>query len=161
MKKREKDVLFQLLRNSKLSDREIAKKLNTSQSTITRTRHKLENKYIKSYTIVPNLAELDISLIAFTLLSTTNPATDTMKKVNEFIEKNPNIVFVGHGEGMGKTGVFISFHRSFTDYTEFMQKTRLICKGFGESVESFIVPTEKLLRTLSMANAIEHLVGKE
>jgi DNA-binding Lrp family transcriptional regulator len=161
MKKREKDVLFQLLRNSKLSDREMAKRLNTSQSTITRTRHRLENKYIKSYTIVPNLAELDVSLIAFTLLSTTNPAADTMKKVNEFIEKQPNIVFVGHGEGMEKTGIFISFHRNFTEYTEFMQKTRLICKGFGENVESFLVPTEKLLRTLSMSNAIEHLVGKE
>ncbi len=161
MKKRDKELLFQLLRNSKLSDREIAKKLQTSQSTITRSRHKLENKIIKSYTVIPNLSELGINLIAFTFLNCTRPTVDTMKNMGNFIEKQPNIVFVGHGEGMEKTGVYVSFHRNFAEYTDFMQKMRMTCKDFGETVESFIVPTDKLLRTLSMVNAVEHLVKNE
>jgi len=161
MKNKEKEILFQLLRNSKLSDREIAKRLNTSQSTITRTRHKLENKYIKSYTVVPNLSELGINLIAFTLLNFTKPSTDMMKGIRDFVEQEPDIVFVGHGEGMEKTGIFISFHRNFTEYADFMQKVRLASKGFGENVESFLVPTDKLLKTLSMVNAVEYLVKKE
>jgi DNA-binding Lrp family transcriptional regulator len=161
MKNREKEIIIQLLRNSKLSDRQVSQKFNISQSTITRIRHKLEKKVINSYTIVPNLSSLGIKLIAFTLSNCTNPSDSTMKKINEFIEKQPNIVFVGHGEGMQKTGIFVSFHRDFTEYTNFVQKFRLACKGFGESVESFIVPTDNLLRTLNMANAIEYLISKE
>ena len=86
MKKREKELLFQLLRNSKLSDREIAKKVQTSQSTITRSRHKLEKKIIQSYTIVPDLSKLGIKLIAFTLGSSSMPTPESMKKINDFMQ---------------------------------------------------------------------------
>jgi DNA-binding Lrp family transcriptional regulator len=161
MKKREKEVLFQLLRDSKLSDREIAKKLNTSQSTITRTRHKLEHRCINSYTIVPNLSKLDINLIAFSFGKCIKPTDKLENQFKDFIEKQPNVIFSGHGEGMGKTAVMISFHKNFSGFTEFMRKTRLLCEFFGENLDTFIVSTDKLVRTLGMANAVEHLVKKE
>ena len=161
MKNREKELLFQLLRNSKLSDREIAKKLKTSQSTITRTRHKLENRLISSYTIVPDLSKLNIKLIAFTLGKCSAPTEEWVKTIKDFIESRPEVVFVGFGEGMGKTGVMISFHNDFSGYTEFMRESRLVCKDFGMVLESFIVPSDKLLRTLNMARAVEFLVKKE
>jgi len=161
MKNREKELLFQLLRNSKLSDREIAKKLKTSQSTITRTRHKLENKFVQSYTIVPNLARLGIKLIAFTFGSCSTPSDEKLEKLTDFIESHPNIVFAGQGEGIGKTGFMVSFHNDFSDYTDFMREARLQCKGYGETVESFIVSTDKLIKTLNMAKAVETLVRKE
>jgi len=161
MKNREKQLLFQLLRDSKLSDREIAKKLKTSQSTITRNRHKLERKYIKSYTIIPNLSKLDIKLIAFNFANLTEPNPNLMKKIGNFIGEQPNVVFVGHGEGMGKTGVIISFHKDYSDFIEFMRKARLVCPSFAETLESFIVSTDKVPRILSMAKAVEFLVKKE
>jgi len=161
MKKREKEILVHLLRNSKLSDREVAKKLKTSQSTVTRTRHKLEKRFINSYTIVPNLSNLGIELIAFTFGKCSAPTEEWMKKVKDFIEKQPNVVFLGFGEGMGKTGTMISFHSDFSDYTEFMRKSRVMCKDFGMTLESFLVPTDKLLRTLDMSNAVESLINKE
>jgi hypothetical protein len=71
------------------------------------------------------------------------------------------VIFAGHGEGMGKTGIFISFHKDFSDFTDFMRKARLQCKGFAETVESFLVSTDKLLRTLIMSNAVEYLLKKE
>ena len=161
MKNKEKELLFQLLRNSKLSDREIAKKLKTSQSTITRNRHKLEYKFIKSYTIVPNLEKLGINLIAFTLAKCAQSSDQLDKKLSDFIETRPNVVFLGHGEGMGKTMIMISFHNNFSDFTEFMRKTRSVCSSFGETLDSFIVSTDKLLRTLTMSNAVEFLVNKQ
>jgi DNA-binding Lrp family transcriptional regulator len=160
LKNREKELLFQLLRNSKLSDREIAKKLKTSQSTITRTRHKLENRFIQSYTVVPDLSRLDIRLIAFTFGSCPTPTPERKEKVDDFIVEQPNIVFAGHGEGLGKTGFIVSFHKDFSDYTDFVRKVRLECKGFGENIESFIVSTDKLLKTLNMAKAVESLIRK-
>jgi len=161
MKNREKELLIQLLRNSKLSDREIAKKLKTSQSTVTRTRHNLENRFINSYTIVPNLSKLGIKIIAFTFASCPTPNTDFFDDVKNFLEEESNIVFAGHGEGLGKTGILISFHNDFSDYTDFMRKARLNCKGFAQTVESFVVSTDKLLRTLNMTKAVESLITKE
>lgn len=53
------NILHYLKTNAKLSDREIAKKLNTSQSTITRHRHLLEKKeIIKNYTAIMNITKL-------------------------------------------------------------------------------------------------------
>jgi len=161
MKNREKEILFQLLRNSKLSDREMAKKLNTSQSTVTRTRHKLENRFIQSYTVVPDLSKLDINLIAFTFGNCTKPTNELMKKIGDFMDEQQNVVFLGHGEGMGKTAVIVSFHRDFSDFTEFMRAMRQVCTGFSETLESFIVSTDKVPRTLNMAKAVESLVNKE
>jgi DNA-binding Lrp family transcriptional regulator len=161
MKNREKELLFQLLKNSKLSDREIAKKLQTSQSTITRIRHKLEYKYIKSYTVVPDLAKLGIKIIAFTLGSTNKQTPGLSKKVYDFVAEQPNIVFAGRGEGMGKLGMTISFHRDFTDFMEFMAKTRNTFSEAGINFESFLVSTDNLIQTLIMSKAIEYLVSKE
>jgi len=161
MKNREKELLFQLLRNSKLSDREIARKLKTSQSTITRTRHKLEHRFIQSYTIVPNLSKLNIRLIAFTFGSCPTPDPELMNRIRSFIQDVPNVVFAGHGEGLGKTGFIVSFHKDFSDYTEFVRKVRLQSKGFGGTIESFIVSTNKLIKTLDMAKAVETLVKEE
>jgi len=161
MKKREREVLIHLLKNSKLSDREVAKKLKTSQSTVTRTRHKLEKRFINSYTIVPNLSNLGVKLIAFTFASCPVPTPDLMGKIRKFVDEEPNVVFAGHGEGIGKTGFIVSFHNDFSDYTEFVRRTRLKCAGFGETVESFIVSTDKLLKTLDMSNAVEALIEKK
>ena len=46
-------LLSELIRNSRRSDRELAKVIGASQPTITRTRRKLEKEgYIKEYTIL-------------------------------------------------------------------------------------------------------------
>jgi len=48
MREIEWKVLSELMKNSKLSDRELARKLGSSQPTVTRTRRRLEEKgYIK------------------------------------------------------------------------------------------------------------------
>jgi len=160
MKKREKEILIHLLKNSKLSDREIAKKLGTSQSTITRMRHKLEEEFIQSYTAVPHLDKMGVSLIAFTF-GKVNPDYKTVEKLQNFYEKHPKIVFGGVGEGLGKTGLIVSFHKDFSDYSIFMSDLRLISSEFASSLESFIVPTDRLFIDLSFGKAIEFLLKED
>ena len=64
MRNRDIKILCELLKNGRISDRELAKKLNISQSTVTRARHRLEKKEILSYIAVPNLINLDINIFA-------------------------------------------------------------------------------------------------
>jgi len=64
MKKRMMSLLLELLKDSKRSDRELAKVLGVSQPTITRLRHKLEkNGMIRDYTIVPDLKKMGFELL--------------------------------------------------------------------------------------------------
>jgi len=54
------DLLYELMKNSKRSDRELAKVVGVSQPTITRTRKNLEKtEYIHEYTIMPPLKNSD------------------------------------------------------------------------------------------------------
>jgi DNA-binding Lrp family transcriptional regulator len=160
MKNREKELLLQLLRNSKLSDREIAKKLKTSQSTITRNRHRLEKKVLVSYTSVPDLQKLGIKLIAITLCRCINPSSKSKDMMHVFRDSMPNIIFSGHGEGMGKTMAVVSLHNDFSDYTTFMSNLRQVSKDCFEDVESFLIPTDGFLRDLNFSNAVEYLIEK-
>ncbi|MGQ9460398.1 MAG: Lrp/AsnC family transcriptional regulator [Candidatus Bathyarchaeaceae archaeon] len=65
----DKKVLSELLRNAKISDRSLAKKLKVSQSTLTRVRNKLEREgYIRRYTILPDFRKLGWEILAFTFV---------------------------------------------------------------------------------------------
>jgi len=59
--KREKllKLLFALIKNSKRSDRDLAKTLGFSQPTVTRLRQTLEKEAVKQYTLIkPSLLGL-------------------------------------------------------------------------------------------------------
>ena len=36
--------------------------------------------------------------------------------------KQPNVIFAIEGQGMGWDGICVSFHNSYSDFTEFMKK---------------------------------------
>ena len=51
-------ILSELLKNSKMSDRKLAKKIGVSQPTVTRRRAKLEKDVIDCYTLIPEWEKL-------------------------------------------------------------------------------------------------------
>ncbi|MGC9346262.1 MAG: Lrp/AsnC family transcriptional regulator, partial [Candidatus Bathyarchaeales archaeon] len=58
------DLLYEFMKNSKRSDRELAKAVGVSQPTITRMRKNLEKLgYIREYTIMPALEKLGFEII--------------------------------------------------------------------------------------------------
>ncbi len=57
-------LLFEIMRNSRRSDRELARVLHISQPTVTRTRTRLEKEGMIEYSGVPNLAKLGYEIIA-------------------------------------------------------------------------------------------------
>jgi DNA-binding Lrp family transcriptional regulator len=141
-------LLFELLKNSKRSDRELSKILNVSQPTITRTRRKLEKMgYIKEYTVIPDLAKLEFELIAFMFINiaTYNPKTGIVdqegaKKCFDWLEKNQNVVFCAEGDGLkGKNCMIVSIHRNFTAFTNFVTDFRTKWSGQVLEAESFLV----------------------
>ena len=138
-------LLRELLNNSKRSDRELAKLLKVSQPTITRTRHKLEKSdLIQDYTITPDFKKMGFELLAVTLIKMKPEIRlpEMFSKAKKYTEKFPNAVFAGIGEGMGMTGVIVSFHYDFTDYTTKWNQMRIDWKDYVSDIQSFMVSLE-------------------
>ena len=152
MRKREKQLLLELIKNSKRSDREIAKVLKVSQPTITRTRKRLEKKAIANYTVVPDFPMLGYEIMAFTLISSTGAKPDAIEKAKEWAKKHPNIIFASQGEGMNINGAIISLHKSFGEYSRFMLELRRDWSGILKDVQTFMVSFEEsvMIKPLSL-----------
>ncbi len=136
-------MLRELLKNSKRSDRDLAKILNVSQATVTRTRHKLEaNGTIKDYTIIPDFGKMGFELLVINVAKIRSEllSPEMKAKATEFIAKFPNTIFASSGQGLGMNAVDIAFYRNFTEYQERVNLMRTEWKDFVEDIQSFIVP---------------------
>jgi DNA-binding Lrp family transcriptional regulator len=135
-------VLKELMRNSKRSDREIAKAIGASQPTVTRTRKLLE-EYIRSYTIIPEFGKIGYEIVAFTFSkSRTYDKKEVDAKlplVTEWYKKHNNVIFASDGEGLGKDGIMVSFHKNYSKYADFMRDYIVSFADCTSDVQSFIV----------------------
>ncbi len=56
-------ILFELMKDSHRSDRQLAKALGVSQPTVTRRRAMLEENYIEGYTVIPKFGQIGFEII--------------------------------------------------------------------------------------------------
>jgi len=121
-------LLRELLKNSKRSDRDLAKILKVSQPTITRARHKLEKDVIQGYTVIPKWQKIGLNILTITFIRSkfkyakAEEREAAIQKAREWMMKQPNVIFSAGGEGMGWGGVTVSIHKSYSDYMKFKNK---------------------------------------
>jgi DNA-binding Lrp family transcriptional regulator len=150
MKKRMLKLLFELMKNAKRSDREIAKIIGVSQPTITRMRQRLEKTAIVDYTVIPDWTELGFEIMAMTLVKAKgSEATENAKK---WAMDNPNVVFAAAGEGMGMDYFILSFHKSYSDYSGFIDTLKGAMAESLQDIQSFLMATdeERTVKSLSL-----------
>ncbi|HLE75632.1 MAG TPA: Lrp/AsnC family transcriptional regulator [Candidatus Bathyarchaeia archaeon] len=120
-------LLFELMKDSHRSDRQLAKALGISQPTVTRRRTMLEENYIEGYTIIPKFGQIGFEIAAFTFLKsklkqkTGQEKSEALKKLKEWYMKQPNVLLVLDGRGMGWDAVCVSLHESYSDFAEFIR----------------------------------------
>ena len=121
-------LLVELLKNSRRSDRELARVLGVSQPTVTRRRTALEKDFIDGYTAIPKWEKVGFELIAFTFVKTNLKYAKPeirktgFKKVEEWMMNHPNVVLTIDGQGMGWDAIFVSFHKNYSAFAEFMRE---------------------------------------
>jgi len=156
-------LLYELMKNSKRSDRDLAKVIGVSQPTITRTRKKLEKMgYIKEYTVIPDMTKLGLEIMAFTFLNLAKQPSKTERgspastakdyeDLQKWVETNPNTIFLTVGHGLdGKNHVMITAHKDFTGYSEFISDFRTRWANFLTDVDTFLISTRgKMLKPFS------------
>jgi len=129
-------LLFELIKNSRRSDRDLAKILGISQPTVTRLRNVLEKKAIEQYTAIPNLSYIGFDIVAFIFSSTKELVHPLWDKGREWAKEQPNIVFVSTGQGMDADALMISVHKDYADFCRFYHTFR---RDWGKYLEDFKV----------------------
>jgi DNA-binding Lrp family transcriptional regulator len=140
----DRKILAELLKNSRRSDRELAKAIGVSQPTVTRRRTDIERNFIDGYTAIPRLDKVGFEICAFTFVKHNikylkpKEQEETYAKVREWMMKQPNAILAISGQGIGWDGVVISFHKSYSDFTEFIKKHNSEFSGLLVDCQSFI-----------------------
>ena len=120
-------ILFELMKDSHRSDRQLAKSLGVSQPTVTRRRAMLEENFIEGYTVIPKFGQIGFEIAAFTFLKsklkfkTGEEKNEAFQKMREWYMKQPNVILVLEGRGMGWDTVCISLHENFSNFAEFIR----------------------------------------
>jgi len=139
------ELLFELMKNARRSDRELAKALGTSQPTVTRKRNFLEKELIEGYTAIPKWEKLGYEIFAITFIkikpsiASKEKYEPTREKGLKWLMSNPSIVMAGGCRGMGVDSFMISLHKSYADYDDFMRSYRLELSEFIDDVQSVLV----------------------
>lgn len=128
------ELFFELIKNSKRSDRDLAKALDISQPTVTRMRKKLEKEAIRQYTLIPSLPHLGFDIVVFTFARSKELIQPLWEKGKKWASEQPNVVFLSTGQGMGEDALMVSIHKDYGDYVKFYQAFR---RDWSNSLQDF------------------------
>jgi DNA-binding Lrp family transcriptional regulator len=119
-------VLSELMKNSRRSDRELAKLIGVSQPTVTRARDNLEKRgLIKEYTAIPDFSQLGYGLLAVTLAkakldSTPEQINKARETIMQFVNGNLGHIMMFERLPEARSVIILSYHRTYSDFENFM-----------------------------------------
>ena len=162
-------VLAELMRNSRRSDREIARSVGVSQPTVSRIIGKLErNGAIREYTVIPDFRMLGYTVMAATSLAIHDPYTkEGLMKIREdaveMERDNPNAFLLAvNGLSQDKNRLFIVFYENYSDYASVMKTVKQVPFVNVDTMDSFLADLndETNYRVLSMSAIANHLLER-
>jgi DNA-binding Lrp family transcriptional regulator len=119
MKDTELRRVSELMKNSRRSDKELAKVLGISQPTVTRLRTRLEKEgVIKEYTMIPDFSRLGYTIMALTFIEHRKELDP--KEKDEIVrmgverarqEDTTETIMAERGMGLGYDAVVISYQK--------------------------------------------------
>jgi DNA-binding Lrp family transcriptional regulator len=165
LKDTEVRLIAELMKNSRRSDRELAKIIGTSQPTVSRTIKRLEKEgVIKEYTMIPDFKKLGYQIMGVSFFGKAEPVknedkAELRKAAAEFESKNPHASLMAvNGIGLGRSRMFITFYENYASYTKAMQAAKRLPQIAPESLESFLVDlNESNYRLLTLKQIARHI----
>ncbi len=171
MKDIELKLISELMKNSRRSDRELARVLRTSQPTVSRLLKKLEKQgIIKEYTMIPDFCKLGYQIMAFTFATFSRaldkPELENLRQRTTKLDRdNPHASLMAvNGAGLGKDKAFIAFYENYSAYLNAMTLAKQIPEMESSNIESFLIDLndETHYKLLTLSAIAKHLlVSKE
>jgi DNA-binding Lrp family transcriptional regulator len=159
-------VLAELMKNSRKSDRELAKVVGVSQPTVTRIRNKLEKSgIIKEYTLIPDFTKLGYQIMAVAFIGkqegpTEKESKELRKAAAELENKTPYAsLIVVNGVGLGKGRMLVNLYKDYASYTKGMEVIKSLPNVQADNLEGFLVDLndERNFRILSLRQIARHI----
>lgn len=169
MKDVELKLISELMKNSRRSDRVLAKAVGVSQPTVSRLIRRLEKEgKIKEYTMIPDFKQIGFNIMAVVFLGKQESMKEeerlALRKAAIEMEKKPShaAIVVVNGIGLNKGRMIILFCKDYSDYYKQLNEIKNLPHIDSGDVDSFIIDLNdyRNFRNLSMievARTIEAL----
>lgn len=159
-------LVAELLKDSHRSDRELAKALGVSQPTISRLTERLRKTgVIREYTIIPDFKKLGFHICALTFADFVTPSDlEAMRRLiaeyGKRLSEIPQAVMIERGLGENANGVVVSFHRDYSDYTNFQKWMKQFVSQSKYVLHSFLIDLDDQIhyRYLTFSTLAKHLL---
>jgi DNA-binding Lrp family transcriptional regulator len=170
MKDIELKLISELMKNSRRTDKELAKAIGASTQAASKTRKKLEKEgYFLEYTTIPNFGKLDYHLFALTFASfkkglSGREKDDAREQALEQAHTAPlNVVAIERGIGLNHDAVIASFHKDYSSYVKLTQVLKSNPYMDLSKLESFLVnlDDEVRYRPLTLSTLAQHMLTKD
>jgi DNA-binding Lrp family transcriptional regulator len=166
MKPLELRLIAELMKNSRRSDRGLARAIGVSQPTISRTIAKLEKDHVlREYTVIPDFRKLGYHICALTFADFETPRDleamrELIEEYGKRLEEIPQAVMIERGLGEKSNGIVISFHENYSKYTEFLRWLKQFQSSSKYEVSSFMVDLDDQVhyRYLTFSTLANHLL---
>jgi DNA-binding Lrp family transcriptional regulator len=139
-------IIVELMKNSRRSDREIARAVGVSQPTVSRTIAKLEKEgFIKEYTMIPDFKRLGYQIMGVTFIKAPETyrkeeVATLRKTVTEVERTNPYASLMAvNGINGRRNRMFVTLYRDYARYSEAMKLTKSLPYVHAQDLESFLV----------------------
>jgi DNA-binding Lrp family transcriptional regulator len=142
-------LVSELMKNSRRSDRELAKVIGVSQPTVSRIMKKLEKEgVVKEYTVIPDFSKLGFSMMSITFARLKEPISEqelkeVRKQVRQTYQTEPiPTILAMSGMGLDADRVIVAFHEDYSAYAEHLKKLKQHPLVRAEDFESFLIDLE-------------------
>ena len=149
MKDIELKLIAELMKNSRRSDRNLAKAIGVSQPTVSRMVKKLEKEgVIREYTMIPDFSKLGFELMSVVVtrereIVKEGEIEEAWKKAREASKKTPQpFLFVLSTKPSGADTTIFALHENYSDYTAYLRGIEANPLVNMESIKSFIAQTK-------------------
>ncbi len=157
-------LVSELMKNSRRSDRELAKAVGVSQPTISRLISKLEGEgYIKEYTMIPDFRKLGYEIMALTFVKLRHLTSEELEEARKVTKRDmkaapQEIIMSEKGMGQACDGVIISLHKDYSSYLKLRERTKDY--DFIESCDSFMISLQNggHYRPLTLSTIADHIL---
>jgi DNA-binding Lrp family transcriptional regulator len=170
LKEVEWKLVCELMKNSRRSDRELAKALGVSQPTVSRTLKKLEKEgVIKEYTMIPDFAKLGFGIMSVEFARLKEPFSEEKlkeirKEIRQTLWKGPMSMIVGmSGMGCNADRVVVAFHEDYSTYAEHINKIKQHPYALADRVSSFLIDLNDKSQylPLTLSNLADYITYKK
>jgi DNA-binding Lrp family transcriptional regulator len=167
LKDTELALVSELIKNSRRSDRELARAIGVSQPTVSRIIKRLEKEgVVNEYTMIPDFRKLGYNLCALIFFRLKTPISPervewAREAVRERLSRTPFVIMLlERGIGIGRDAVMVCLYKDYASYVEHRNIIRELPFLVSSDVDSFLIDLndEVHYRYLTFASAAKDIL---